>query len=127
MNINNSIPVFVSALLYLITQSAAASNLRWLDNAPVRYFTDKDWELLNTARNRALSEAKDGETVSWENPESKSSGSLTPLSTYSSGGLKCRSLEISNKAIGSTGNTIFEFCQNSGGKWGAIPGNPAKP
>ena len=82
---------------------------------------------MNSAQNRALNEAKDGERVSWENPKSKHSGSLTPLSTYSIEGLKCRDVEISNRANGATGNTIFEFCQESDGKWGAVRGKPAKP
>lgn len=111
-------------LIGLVAQPLLASNLRWLNYSPVRFFTDQDWEIATAAGRKALNETKDGETVSWENPKSGHFGSLTPLGTATRNGATCRQLRIVNNAKGMMGSSIYEFCQKPDGKWGAVEGIP---
>lgn len=111
-------------MLGLVAQPLLASNLRWLNYSPVRFFTDHDWAIATAAGRQALNETKDGETVSWENPKSGNFGSLTPLGTATKNGETCRQLRIVNNAKGMMGSSVYEFCQKQDGKWGAVEGGP---
>ena len=117
----------VGGLLCLCTLSASAYNLRWLNYSPVRFFTDQDWELATEAGRKALNEAADGETVSWENTATGASGTLSPLSTSSGEAGKCRRLRISNNANGVSSGAVYEFCQRPDGTWGAVEGGARQP
>lgn len=119
--------LFVAGLvLSMALPAAASSELRWLNDSPVRFFTDKDWELSNAARDRALEDSADGETVEWSNEESGSYGSVTPLSRVERDGLTCREAQIVNHARGRDGTSRFEFCQDADGRWG-VGGPPPPP
>jgi surface antigen len=104
----------------LITQPLYAENLRWLNYSPVKFFTDKDWELAKSAARQALNEAKDGEKVPWSNPETKTHGALTPTSSTTKNGAKCRTLKIENHANNLSGSALYLFCQQNDGKWKAV-------
>ena len=127
MNEHNAFRLAAGLLLSVLAGTATASNLRWLDNSPARHFTDDDWELASDAARRALNEAADGETVSWENPRTGASGTLSPLSTLSRDGATCRRLQTSSSARGTTGGSVFEFCQRPDGTWGAVQGDATAP
>ena len=120
-------PAIAGALLLLSTQSASAYNLRWLNYSPVRFFTDQDWELATQAGRQALNETADGGTVPWENKSTGASGTLSPLSTSSREGAKCRTMRISNSANGLTGSAVYEFCQRPDGTWGVVEGGGDQP
>jgi surface antigen len=107
---------FIGALLL---QPIHAADLRWLQYSPSRFFTEKDWELAKSAARQALNEAKDRETVTWANPDTKSHGSLTPTSTNHKNGTKCRSLKIENHAKNISSGAVYRFCQQKDGKWKA--------
>jgi len=106
-----------AVLLGLFLQSAGAYNLGFLNNSPVRYFTDQDWELSTAAIRKALNETKDGDTVSWENPKTKYSGTVTPTQTETRDAVTCRRLQIVNNAKGRTGSSRYRFCQKPDGTW----------
>lgn len=108
------------ASITMFSQALSASQLRWLNYSPVRYFTDQDWEIAKNAARDALNEGEDGVTVNWNNPDSKNYGSLTPLSTSQKNGRTCRELKIENHANNMDGSAVYEFCQKPDGKWGAV-------
>ena len=114
-----------AVFLFLLTEPLFASNLRWLNYSPVRFFTDQDWNLATEAGRKALNDSADGETVKWNNPQSGSHGSLTPISTSTLDGQRCRKLKIENSASNMQGSSIFDFCLKADGKWGAVGTNPA--
>ena len=95
----------------------ASANLRWLSDSPARYFTDKDWELAQAAANNALENAKDGDTVEWQNDDSGARGNMTPLSTAERDGRTCRELKIRSFAKKLEGGGTFEFCKQEDGRW----------
>ncbi len=121
------LPLFVAGLVLGVALPASASSeLRWLNDSPVRFFTDKDWALSNAARDQALERSADGETVEWSNEESGSHGSVTPLSRVERNGKTCREAQIINHAKGRDGTSRFEFCRGSDGRWG-VGGPPPPP
>ena len=109
----------------LIHGSAGAVNLFWLDTAPVRHFSDKDWELATGAADEALAGREDGETVTWKNAESRNSGDVRVTRTLQRDGKTCRSLAIENRAGGKSGSSEFLFCEQPGGEWKIEPGAAA--
>jgi surface antigen len=109
-----------AGLCFVLVGSAVATDLRWLNYSPVRFFTDQDWELALAAGRTALGEAEDGVTIEWRNPNSGNHGSLTPLSTAEKNGTQCRDLRIVNHANRTNGSAVYEFCLQPNGNWAAI-------
>ena len=103
-----------------IGDAIASTELRWLNNAPARHFTEKDWQILMENVERVLSETPDGETVEWSNEESGAHGSLTPVSTGQYDGMPCRNLEMENHARNVSGTSNLEYCQRPDGSWGIL-------
>lgn len=104
-------------LLGGICQPAQALELRWLQYSPVRYFTDKDWDMMKEAARQMLDSGKDGDSATWKNPESGNQGSLKALSTIETGGATCREAEITNQAKKRSGTSRFTFCRQADGTW----------
>jgi surface antigen len=102
----------------LVSPAFAVSDLRWLKDAPARYFTDEDWNLAKAAVESALTNAEDGETVEWKNPDSGHHGNITPVATRTTDGRTCRDLLIRNYANSREGGGTYEYCQQPAGTWG---------
>lgn len=98
----------------------AATELVWLKDAPVRYFTDRDWELARNAIQEALEATVDGATTTWENPETGHHGSIMPVSTSGEGDDRCRKAKIANHANNRDGGGTFDFCRRPDGTWGMV-------
>jgi surface antigen len=103
-----------------IGEAIASTELRWLNNAPARHFTERDWELLMENVQRVLSETPDGETVEWANEKSGAHGSLTPMSSGERDGMTCRYLKMDNHARNVSATSNHEYCQRPDGSWGFL-------
>jgi surface antigen len=119
--------IFSAILMVFFHQTVSSYNLGFLRHSPARHFSEQDWEMANAAIGKALHEKKDGETVSWENPQTKSSGTVTPIMTETEADMTCRQLKIENRARGMSGNVIYRFCREPDGKWAVQSGASAKP
>jgi len=110
----------IATVLCMASASNAWSSpeLRWLNNSPVRHFTDADWQMAKAAMRDALESSADGDTVSWENPETGTHGSVTPQTTETRNGMTCRQAKISNHARHLDGGGTFLFCRRADGSWG---------
>lgn len=118
---NKRLTAVVLALLFVgIGNAIASTELRWLNNAPARHFTERDWEVLMENVQRVLDETPDGETVEWANEKSGAHGSLTPVSTGERDGMKCRNLEMENHARNVSAKSNLEYCQRPDGSWGFL-------
>lgn len=113
------LPAISSLPLLLLLASSAlyASGVGWLGDAPIRYFSEKDTELMKNAVQNALSSHEDGVILEWVNPETGHRGSVTPLGRKTVKGLPCRNAQLFNSAGGRTANSEFAFCQQADGKW----------
>ena len=122
MRQNKMIMLFIKSvtalcLMLVLTANLYAVNMQYLKYSPVADFTAEDFEMLQTTGKKALEENKDGVTSEWKNPESKNSGSITPLETSTIDGMNCRKVKIFNQTSITSGSVVFTFCQVSDGKW----------
>jgi surface antigen len=125
MNTKYKAGLTAAALCFLLVGSSVAMELRWLNYSPVRFFTDRDWDLARAAARTALSETEDGVAIEWSNPDSGNRGTMTPLSTAERNGTRCRQLRIVNHANRTDGSAVYEFCLQPDGRWAATSGSPS--
>lgn len=110
----------------ILSLPTTAMNWRFLRHAPVSHFTEQDWELMRTAGQEALTDASDGDTVGWRNPDTGAFGTIQPLKTYQVEGTTCRRAEVYNNAGGVSATSRFDFCQKDEGTWGLASPTPSK-
>lgn len=103
--------------LFLLVSSAQAFNLRWLDNTPASEFTDQDWKLLEQTVTQALTQSKQGDRLTWENPETGHSGSVSNIGPVDRDGRTCIRLGIYNKTEKLSGSSVASFCPQADGGW----------
>lgn len=110
--------MILPALMLLGFATAEGGNFRWLDSAPVRHFTERDWQLLGDTAELALTVGRDGQRFEWRNPDSGSEGSLEPSAAGPAyDDRECRRLKIENRARGDAGSSVYTFCKQADGSW----------
>jgi surface antigen len=107
------------AVLLWVPLPALSFNLKFLRDAPASSFTERDWELIRGAVQRALQTAQDGHTISWKNPASGHLGSVTPVRTSQEQSGLCRVLKIHNQSQKASAESYHRFCKQSDGGWKA--------
>jgi len=85
-------------------------------NSPYERFNDKDTRIFEEYRNKALDEAPDQQTMSWENPDTKHRGDFTILKTVKKDGNTCREMRMRTEADGRKGDAVLNWCKIDG-KW----------
>lgn len=82
--------------------------------------TDKDAELAGIAMKVSLSKARDNERRGWKNNQTQTTGSITPLRSYSGGdGRNCRDYRETLTIGGSTASRDATACKQPDGSWTA--------
>ena len=114
------LPTAIFALCVLSTQPVQGFNVRFLDNAAISRFNDKDIQMMLHTLEQAMDQASDGTEVTWENPKTGHHGSIVPLNTKTHEGMDCRDADIRNFAGSFTGRGIHLMCKTDDGKWRAI-------
>lgn len=74
-----------------------AMDLSFMGQAPMRYLSPADMQLMTETIDAALEEAADGESRRWDNAESKASGTVTVQRSFEHDGMPCRRLEIASQ------------------------------
>lgn len=108
---------FVLAAWLLVAPSAFAFNMRWLEDTPAQYFTDEDWRLVEQTVTQALEQSKKGDRLTWENPETGHSGSVTNMGPADHEGRGCTRLGIYNETEKLSGSSVARFCRQEDGTW----------
>ncbi|KVU64238.1 hypothetical protein WK72_20460 [Burkholderia ubonensis] len=96
----------------------AQSNLGFLNDTPITYFSKADVASLTKAVQQARDEGKDGETTTWQN-----SGGRTPLeakltpTTSDKDGKTCREIATDIAAKGQSMTLKPVYCKTAAGKW----------
>jgi surface antigen len=103
--------------LAAVVLPAYAWNTSFLREAPLAYFTDKDWSLFKDALYRALNDGADGAAVAWSNPSSGAGGEVTPLNTREVDGMRCRNTRLVSRAQGLNGQGEYLLCKTADGEW----------
>ena len=81
------------------------------------YLDDRDKKMAAESANRALESVPSGQTVSWNNPDSGHSGSVTPVRTYQSGGSYCREYQQTVTIDGKPERSYGTACRQPDGSW----------
>ena len=111
----------VSLALYMLSMVPAEGfNTRFLDDAAISRFNDKDIQMMLDTLRQALNQASDGSETKWENPKTGHYGTIVPLNTRTHDGMDCRDADIRNFAGSFTGRGIHLMCKTDDGVWRAI-------
>lgn len=105
------------AVLALACAPALAQNwIGLLKDTPAERFDDEDIRLFLDASHKALTEAKAGESVGWQNPVSGNRGELKVLEMFDWQAHPCRRLRVTSETVDRKGSTVLNLC-NVQGKW----------
>ena len=113
-------PLVLAATLALLVGAAPPArpiDLSFMDQAPVRFLSDADTDLLNQTSELVLNEAKDGESRTWQGKESGSSGTITAVKSFEEKGHACRRIRVltlARKATGGQSEALMDFCKIDG-------------
>jgi surface antigen len=117
MRQRNNLQSAVFALLVGAAPFAGAVDLSFLDQAPVRFLSDADTELMDATVGEVLEEAKDGESRTWQGAESGSSGTVTAVRTFQEGEHECRRIRLltnARRATGGQAESMVDLCRIEG-------------
>ncbi|MEW8001140.1 MAG: RT0821/Lpp0805 family surface protein [Candidatus Thiodiazotropha sp.] len=113
-----SFSLVVSGFILSIAVSLVHSfDLHFLKHSPARHFTKQDWEIAKTATRDILDNHSQGESVTWDNPDSGNSGALKITKAGTSSGRLCKRLQITNRAKGQEHTSSYVFCRQPDGTW----------
>ena len=104
-------------LVGAIPAIAFALDLTFLDQAPIRFMSDAEIDMMEAKVIEVLDQAADGETRDWRSDDSGNSGSVTAVKSFSEGDLACRRIEIVNRAAQATrgsASSMMDMCQIDG-------------
>ena len=77
-----------------------------------------DRDAFRTSTQKAMAGARDGEVVSWANPETRVAGTITPTKSFTGrGGASCRAFEASIAAREGVGRGTGTACRTEAGEW----------
>jgi hypothetical protein len=99
--------------------AAASAGARPLDiynsmrDTPITRFEKSDIDLMKKTLSRALESGEDGVAVSWQNPATPASGTVTPAKDPQ-GRPGCRMAHVENRHRSLRNAGDFIFCKNKG-------------
>ena len=114
-----------TALALACAPAAAQNWIGLLKNTPAERFTDEDIKLFLDASRKALTEAKAGESVNWQNPVSGSRGELKVVKVFSWQDNPCRQLRITSETTDRRGSNVLNLCDVQG-KWKVLSASELK-
>ena len=82
-----------------------------LKNTPAEQFDEDDLRIFMDAGRKALNEAPDNQSVTWENPKTRARGEITVLRSFESKGRPCREVRVRNQAGGRKGDNTLNLCK----------------
>jgi len=101
-------------LLVMFPLTASAFDMRFLDQAPMRFFTNEDMNLFQTTVDQALDETAAGDSRQWANTTSGSAGEIRVVNDFTENDLSCRRLSITNRTKQTEGRSVVETCKVDG-------------
>lgn len=111
----------------MLVAASPAMALNWvplLKNSPAERFDEDDLEMFIQTARKAVNEAPDNQTLSWENPDTKAHGDVTVLKTFEKDGRTCKRVRVRNEAGGRKASGVVDACK-VGARWRLV-GAPQK-
>ena len=103
--------IFAIVIAALSSAAAAQNWVGLLKNTPAELFDEEDLRLFLDTSRKALNEAPDGQTLTWENPKTRARGDVTVRRTFESKGRPCKDLQLRNQAGGRKGESNVSLCK----------------
>ena len=118
--------IVVTMVAAVSAEARPLSLFNAMRDTPITRFNDADIDLMTKTVHRALDTGADGVAVTWENPRTSSSGSVTPAKDPE-GRKSCRvaRIENSHRALQNSGSYLF--CRSKGqpnGAWQVVGLSP---
>lgn len=118
--------VLFFVLMVTATPFAMAQNwIGLLKNTPAERFDEDDLRIFMDVGRKALNETPDGQSVTWDNPQTKAGGQITVLRSFESKGLPCKEVRVQNHAQGRKGDNKLNLCKKDG-KWRLLSASQTK-
>jgi surface antigen len=92
-----------------------AFNELFMARGPFEHMTKNDANIARAEIRAALETTPDGHTHTWSNPETNASGTVTPIKTFTSKGMRCRSTEFTSYIGGQRGQSKWNLCKTKDG------------
>lgn len=106
-------------LLLAACGTAAVASQNSIFNAmrdmPITHFNNADMALMQRTVYRALEESADGDSLTWENASTRSSGKVTPVADANAR-KGCRVAQVENRFRSMSGSGSYLFCRNTKSK-----------
>ena len=97
---------------------SAATGLGFLNNTPLSFFTQQDFDLMRDAVKTVLEDPNPTTVREWLNPKNQYSGKIEGLGAFqSSDGLPCRKLRVSTQARGIESAATYPVCRTASDEW----------
>lgn len=106
--------LFILLLNSIFISQIYASNYSFLNYSPVFYFTDQDWQIMDSTLKNVLNNGRTNAKVEWRNPATGAHGYFIPVSSSGKKGKNCRYINIFNEAKNVTGQATYQFCKING-------------
>lgn len=109
----------ITLLSSILSSTLFASNLSFMRDSAISYFSDTDTNMMFANVKSALSHNPDGKKSTWKNPTTGAWGYAIPSHTRQQNGTTCRNVKIFNEAKDRTGVSSYVFCRIKG-EWKII-------
>jgi hypothetical protein len=96
------------------TFPAYAFDYSFLNQAPIRFFSDADIQQQDAALQAVLNDPKADASRSWQDAKTGNGGEITSLYSYAKDGLECRRVRIvthAKQARGGTAKSLVDMCK----------------
>ena len=103
------------AITLLFSGLLHAANTWFMKDMPAGHMTSEDIDIFLSVAFETLDAAPNDQPRHWENPKTGAHGDLTPRSTFTSSGMRCRKLEIDNSAGGLNNRSVHTVCKTADG------------
>ena len=106
------------------TPLAMSAGLGFMSNTPLSRLKPADVDSLHQAVLQALDQSKDGEATSWTSSDTGSNATtvaISPLRTFKSGGMDCRSVQLSFTSKVQKDGMTPSYCKGTEGTWALKP------
>jgi surface antigen len=92
----------------------------FLGNAAGTSLDRADEVYASRAETQALETSPTGSAIPWRNPDTGSTGTITPLATYESSGSYCREFQHNAKIGGQSQQVYGTACRSTDGQWQVV-------
>jgi surface antigen len=107
--------------LLMLVSLQVQGDITGLRFTPMAKMGAEDLAIYTEAMEDALNNMPDHQARFWENSNSGSHGSLTPVRSGIIEGKRCRLMEINNSVAHHSGRFHFNFCEEQKGVWVIMP------